>query len=145
MQIKASTNSARGSAEIDISKQWIDWHARITEDDELMDLWDKGLATDQMTYGEWRKYGWLMAQFFFLVEGIYRQRERGLISEESWAPFRDLAVNMSLNPNLRKWWEEEWTNISPEFLNHINDFRKTAEWEGSSLSGLYQRTIGGDT
>jgi hypothetical protein len=48
IQVRQNTNSVQGAAELEASKQFTDWHSRITNSLELRTVWDKGAAGENL-------------------------------------------------------------------------------------------------
>ena len=56
IQVRQGTNSVQGAAELEASKQFTDWHARITNSLELRTVWDKGAAGENLNDAERVQY-----------------------------------------------------------------------------------------
>ena len=85
-QIRQNTNTVRAATELETGRQWSEFHARIAHSDDMAIIWDKGLTdASELTPTEKRKFIWLVAEYFFLVEGLYRQRHLGFLGHDSWA------------------------------------------------------------
>ena len=122
-QIRQGINSVQGATELDASKQFSEWHARITGSSELRRAWDKAAADEELTEDEHSAYVWLIAELFFLLEGFYRQYQRRLISDSSWDPLKTSLLTVLKNRIVAEWWDNETAPLSGEFRAHINDAR----------------------
>ena len=124
VQVRQATNSVQGAAELEASKQFTDWHARITNSLELRTVWDKGAADEVLDDDERVQYVWLIAELFFMVEGFFRQYRRGLISEATWEPLEMAVVSALATVQGAAWWESGVAPLSGEFRAHIDEARK---------------------
>ena len=83
VQIRQGINSVQGATEVELSKQFSDYHSRIANSRELRATWDKATAGEILDDDERATYIWLIAQLFFLLEGFFRQYRRGLLDDNS--------------------------------------------------------------
>jgi hypothetical protein len=123
-QVRQATNSVQGAAELEASKQFTDWHARITNSLELRTIWDKGAADEDLDDVERVQYVWLIAELFFMVEGFFRQYKRGLISKATWEPLEMAVVSSLKTVQGGAWWDSGVAPLSGEFRDHLNEARK---------------------
>ena len=124
IQIRQGINSVQGATELEASKQFTDWHARITNSIELRTVWDKAVEGESLSDVERVQYMWLISELFFMIEGFYRQYKRGLISESSWGPLEMSVIAALKNDQVSTWWEAEISPLSGEFRDHLNEARK---------------------
>jgi hypothetical protein len=124
VQVRQATNSVQGAAELEASKQFTDWHARITNSLELRTIWDKGAADQVLSDVERVQYVWLIAELFFMVEGFFRQYRRGLISKATWEPLEMAVVSALATVQGAAWWDSGVAPLSGEFRDHLNEARK---------------------
>ena len=125
IQVRIGINSVQGATELEASKQFSDWHARVTHSSLLRGAWDKGATGEDFENDEERTaYLWLIAELFFLFEGFYRQYKRGLMSEGSWAPLKSTLIGTLRNEHVNAWWVERSSPITDEFREYIEEERK---------------------
>jgi hypothetical protein len=124
IQIRQGINSVQGATELEASKQFTDWHARITNSIELRTVWDKAAGGESLSDVERVQYMWLISELFFMIEGFFRQYKRGLISESSWGPLEMSVIAALKNDQVSTWWEAEISPLSGEFRDHLNEARK---------------------
>jgi hypothetical protein len=124
IQVRQGINSVQGATELEASKQFTDWHSRITNSLELRTVWDKAVAGESLNDIERVQYVWPIAELFFMVEGFYRQYKRGLISKSSWEPLEMTVVSALEIDAATIWWEERVAPLSGEFRDHLNEARK---------------------
>jgi hypothetical protein len=140
LQIRQNTATVSAATELETSRQWSDFHARIAHSDNMADIWDKGLTnTDTLAPSEKRKFVWLVAEYFFLVESLFRQRQLEFISQDTWRQHQGVAAGLLLHPVIESWWKSGVSPFSPEFVSAIDAARSTlgdAIWSYKPLSDL---------
>lgn len=140
VQVRQNTHTVRASTELETGRQWSDFHARVAHSPDMADIWDKGLtAPDNLTAGEKRKFIWLIAEYFFLVESLYRQRQLGFLGHDSWNQHQRAMAGLLVHPMIQSWWESGVSPYSPEFRAAANDARYSlgdVVWSYTSLSDL---------
>ena len=67
-QIRQNTASIKANTELETSRIWAEFHARVAHSNEMATIWDKAL-TDEKTLSpdEKRKFIWFVAEFFVMV------------------------------------------------------------------------------
>lgn len=139
-QIRQNTNTVRASTELETGRQWSEFHARVAHSENMADIWDRGLTdASKLTAVEKRKFIWLVAEYFFLVESLYRQRQLGFLGHDSWDQHRRAVAGLLLHPLIKSWWESGVSPYSPEFRNAVERAHASlgdAAWAYSPLSDL---------
>ena len=93
VQIRQNTKTVRSATELEAGRQWSEFHARIAHSRDMADIWDKGLTnTADLTKSEKRKFIWLVAEYFFPVESLYRQCQLGFLGLDSWRQHQRAAA-----------------------------------------------------
>ena len=124
IQIRQNTRTVRAATELETGRQWTEFHARVAHSPDMAEIWDKGLAdAEDLTAREKRKFLWLVAEYLFMVESLYRQRELGFLGHDIWAQHQNAAVSLLRHPVIESWWESGASPYSPEFKLAINDAR----------------------
>ncbi|MGI9235019.1 MAG: hypothetical protein ACR2RD_15410 [Woeseiaceae bacterium] len=121
IQIRQGINTVQGATEVELSKQFADYHARIAGSPELRSTWDKAIAGENLSDDERATYIWLIAQLFFMLEGFFRQYKRKLLDEESWQPLEAMLLGFLQKDLVAAWWGERAAPISPAFRDHIDN------------------------
>ena len=88
---------------------------------------------------EKRKFIWLVAEYFFLVENLYRQREMNLVSDQTWIQHSKAAAGLLNHPILTSWWNSGVSPYSMEFIAAIDIASRElgeAVWSYTPLSEL---------
>lgn len=140
LQIRQNTKTVRAATELETGRQWSEFHARVAHSSDMADIWDKGLTNvKELSPSEKRKLIWLVAEYFFLVESLYRQRQLGFLGHDSWEQHQRAVAGLLLHPVLESWWESGVSPYSPEFTDAINKARPNVDdmtWSYSPLSDL---------
>ena len=140
IQIRQNTKTVRAATELDTGRQWSEFHARIAHSQDMADIWDKGLTNvEDLSVPEKRKFIWLVAEYLFLVESLYRQRQMGFLGHDSWSQHQSAVTGLLLHPVIESWWESGVSPYSPEFKAAINSARSVlgdSVWSYPPLSDL---------
>lgn len=140
IQIRQNTRTVRAATELDTGRQWSEFHARVAHSRDMADIWDKGLTDPaDLTANEKRKFVWLVAEYLFLVESLYRQRQLGFLGHDSWNQHQSAVAGLLLHPVLESWWNSGVSPYSPEFKAAIDSARAElgdAAWSYTPLSDL---------
>jgi hypothetical protein len=120
LQIRQNTNTTNASADLEAAKLMANWHARVSDNAALADLWDGAAADSQdMNEDERRRFLWFIAEYFFIAEGLWRQNRRGLLSNDSWLPHTWLLHTLVRNPTVKGWWDARMSPLSLEFRAYV--------------------------
>ena len=120
-QIRQNTKTVRAATELDTGRQWSEFHARVAHSRDMADIWEKALGNpEDLTVTEKRRFFWLLAEYFSIVESLFRQRHLGFLVQDSWILQRNTVVGLLLHPIVESWWNSGATPYSPEFKNSIN-------------------------
>ena len=140
LQIRQNTKTVRAATELDTGRQWSEFHARVAHSSDMADIWDRGLTnTEELSPSDKRKFIWLVAEYLFLVESLYRQRQLGFLGHDSWEQHQRAVAGLLRHPVLESWWESGVSPYSPEFIKAINKARSNVgdmSWSYSPLSDL---------
>jgi len=140
LQIRQNTRTVRAATELETARQWSEFHARIAHSCDMADIWDKGLTNaEKLTAKEKRKFVWLIAEYFFLVESLFRQRQLDFLGRDSWEQHQRTVAGLLLHPLVKSWWESGVSPYSPAFRAAVDTakLKMTDEsWSYSPLSDL---------
>ena len=130
IQIRQNSESVRMGAEIGLSEQVVDWHARVTADPELIRIWDEATTDpESMSSNDVARLRWLSAEIFLIYEGQYQLFKKGHITAESWQPKMDSLRGVLKNPVIQEWWEMRMGPFGDEYFDYIQSLRsQTGSW-----------------
>ena len=130
VQIRQNSESVRMGAEIELSKQLVDWHARVTSDPELIRIWDAAATNpESMNSEDVARLRWLSAECFLIYEGQYEFYKKGYIADEAWQPKMDTVRGMLKNPVISEWWEMRMSPFGDSFFEYVQSLRsQSGSW-----------------
>ena len=140
IQIRQNTASVKANTELETSRIWAEFHARVAHSSEMATIWDKAL-TDEKTLSpdEKRKFIWFVAEFFVMTESHFRQWKSNYLSDDTWKVYRGTASGLLTNPLVKRWWKSGVSPYSDEFMNNMNTAVTElgdTKWKYSPLSNL---------
>ncbi len=125
LQVRQNTETIRSATELETGRMWSELHARVAHSPDMVDIWDKGHTNpDSLSSTEKRRFIWFVAEYFFVVENLYRQKKLGFLSLETWSQHEAAIAGLLLNPLLSRWWESGVSPYSVEFREAIDNRRK---------------------
>jgi hypothetical protein len=129
IQIRQNTESSLLTAEASYGREFVAWHARVTAQPELGEIWDTALGnTGELSKEEVRRFIWLIAEFFLIFEGQYKLYQKNCISEDSWQSKVEVVHELLRNSIVEQWWGKRITPFSGEFMDYV-DSLETSEQE----------------
>ena len=140
VQIRAGARAAQAETEMEAARMWSEFHGRVAHSPDMARIWDLGHTdSSDMSDLERQRFVWLVAEYFFLVEGLFKQRERGFISPGTWAAHERTVAGVLENEFVAGWWKSGVSPYSEAFVRHIDSlFEKpvAAKWSYSPLAEL---------
>ncbi|MDX1556100.1 MAG: hypothetical protein R3212_08745 [Xanthomonadales bacterium] len=141
LQVRQNTETIKSATELETGRMWSELHSRVAHSPDMVDIWDKGLTTpDALTPTEKRRFVWFVAEYFFVVENLYRQRTLGFLSLETWSQHEKAVAGLLLHPLLQRWWESGVSPYSLEFREVIDARRRElpsdAVWHYTPIADL---------
>ena len=136
-QIRQSTKSVRAATEMEAASHWSQLHSRVAHSPDMSRIWDVGHTDpDQLTAQEQQRFIWFVCEYFFLVEGLYRQYDHGFLSESSWTAHETTLLGLLQNDLLMRWWKSGVSPFSRDFVAHVNRAASLDRGDGWSYSKL---------
>ena len=99
-QLEHNSELVRASAELETARLMADWHATIATAPDIVRIWGAHMSegATALTAEERARFVWVIAQYFTIVEGLYRQRQRGFLAEDSWLPYEKTMSGLLRKP-----------------------------------------------
>ncbi len=120
-QVRGAALVARAETELEAARLWSEFHARVAHSPDMARIWDNGHRdADSLSEVERQRFIWLVAEYLFLVEGLYKQWKRGFISDATWQTHERTIVGLLDNPLLRGWWKSGVSPYSDSFIARID-------------------------
>jgi hypothetical protein len=145
LQLRMNNNTTRGEMELEAARMFTEWHARVSASAVKRNLWNRGSTNEELSREEASEYIWMMAELIFFVEGVFRQYQRGLISDGSFRPLLEtIVVAKRDNQYMQIWWAERAGPVSDEFrafLDSDHHLLKT-DWRFSTPEQFLDREHG---
>ena len=123
VQIRQNTQVVRANVELDNARLAAEFNSQVAGNPELVDLWRRSASGEPLDADEQIRWGFLMANLFYRLEGLYRQHRRGLLPAESWAAWDRLLVFVLANPITRSWWDSRNHPFSGAFVEHVESVK----------------------
>ena len=140
LQIRQNTTTIKSATELETGRMWSDLHSRMAHSENMVDIWDKGLTdSDSLNPTEKRKFIWFVAEYFYIVENLYRQRNLGFLSLETWSQHEKAVAGLLLHPMIQRWWESGVSPYSIEFKQAIDVRREElgdAVWRYTPIADI---------
>ena len=128
IQLGQNTELARAELEVQLGVTWAEMHDNMIQNPSLAKAYD--LAASDWTLlseEESRSFLWFTAKSFHILQGMFRQNQRGLLAGEVWDPYEKYIVGILQNEAVMKWWKSEGSLISDEFREHVETLLNTKD------------------
>jgi hypothetical protein len=120
-QIREGARASQAETELEAARMWSDFHARVAHSPDMARIWDLGhTKPEAMTEPDRHRFVWLVAEYFFLVEGLFKQQKHGFISPGTWSAHERTIAGLLQNEIVRKWWNSGVSPFSEAFARHVN-------------------------
>jgi len=132
--IQHNSEAVRAATELENARFAAEWNSEVARDPDLAELWIVAMNNPgDMTPAQRVRFGFLMASLFYRFEGLYRQYERGLLTEESWRAWEEVILfTLDIGEN-RNWWGGKTHPVSASFRAHVD--RLLAARQGTAQGG----------
>jgi len=122
IQLKQNTDLERAKLEVQIGVIWADMHDNMIQNPNLARAYDLAASNwSEMSEEDIRAYLWFVAKSFHVLEGMYRQHKRGLLSEEVWGPYEQYLVGVLKIEMVLEWWQSDAALMSGVFREHVDN------------------------
>ena len=132
VQLKQNTELGRAELEVQLGITWAAMHDNMIQNPSLARAYDLAAKDwDALSEEDIRAYLWFVAKSFHILEGMFRQHRRGLLTEEVWMPYETYIAGVLQIEAVLGWWRSEGSLSSTEFTNHVEKLlrsSKDAQW-----------------
>lgn len=139
-QVREGARATRAETELEAARMWSEFHARVAHSADMATIWDRGHRDPtSLSEHEQQRFVWLVAEYFFLVEGLFKQRQLGFLSDDSWEQHERTLAGLLENQVVKEWWESGVSPYSREFIVHLDSVRAARieeKWGYTALSDL---------
>ena len=108
VQLKQSTELAKAELEVQFGVTWAEMHDNMIQNPGLAKAYDIAESNwSELSDEEVRTYLWFVAKSFHILEGMYRQHRRGLMSQDVWEPYDRYIFGILQIDSVRGWWQSD--------------------------------------
>ena len=68
-----------------------------------------------------RAYLCFIAKSFHILEGMFRQHQRGLLTDDVWAPYERFIYGVLQIEAVLGWWQSDGSLTSRDFQTHVDN------------------------
>jgi hypothetical protein len=122
IQIKQNTELERAELEVQLGLTWADLHDNMIQNPALARAYDLAAKNwQEMSDEDVRAYLWFIAKSFHILEGMFRQQQRGLLMADVWAPYERYIFGVLQIEAVLGWWQSDGSLTSREFQTHVDN------------------------
>jgi hypothetical protein len=146
LQLRQNTELARAELEVQLGVTWADMHDNMIQTPSLARAYD--LAENnwkELSEEDVRAYLWFVAKSFHILEGIFRQNQRGLLADEVWAPYEQYIVGVLQIEGVLGWWRSKGSLTSKMFKDHVETLIRSpndSQWRQVATADMIPRKNG---
>ncbi len=120
-QLHQNTDVVRADAELHNARLAAEFNAHLADNGELSELWRLGMAEPgKMTGAQQIRFGFMMADLFYRLEGLFRQYRRGFLAPDAWEAWDRLMSRLLGASLVLSWWRGQQHPFSAAFREHVD-------------------------
>jgi len=128
VQLKQNTELARAELEVQLGVVWAELHDNMIQNPGLAKAYDLAEKNwSEISDEDVRAYLWFVAKSFHMLEGMYRQYQRGLLAEDVWEPYDRYISGVMKIEAVMGWWQSDGSLTSKEFKSHVDNLLRTQD------------------
>jgi len=122
IQLKQNTDLERAKLEVQLGLTWAQMHDHMIQNPNLARAYDLAAESwNEMSDEDVRAYLWFVAKSFHILEGMFRQHQRGLLTDDVWAPYERFIFGILQIEAVLGWWQCDGSLTSKEFQTHVDN------------------------
>lgn len=122
IQMKQNTELERAELEVQLGLSWAELHDNMIQNPSLARAYDLAAESwHELSDEDARSYLWFVAKSFHILEGMFRQHRRGLLTDDVWAPYERYIFGVLQIEAVRGWWQSDGSVTSREFQTHVDN------------------------
>jgi hypothetical protein len=122
IQLKQNTELERAELEVQLGLTWADLHDNMIQNPDLARAYDLAAENwEEMSEEDVRAYLWFVAKSFHILEGMYRQHKRGLLTDDVWLPYERYIFGVLQIEAVLGWWQSDGSLTSRDFQAHVEN------------------------
>ena len=123
-QLRGSNHLARASAELEMGRMNMDYYRLLAEGEAGANYIKCFFSPDDAGPEERMRFVCSQGMWIHIVQAMYRQNQRGLLSDASWTPLsRTLAKLLDESPIIQEAWEQNGLFLTDDFRAFVNQLR----------------------
>jgi hypothetical protein len=96
-------------------------HDNMIQNPQLAKAYDLAdVEWEKLSEEEIRSYLWFVAKSFHILQGMFRQKQRGLLADEVWRPYEKYISGILQIEAVMRWWSSEGSLISNAFRGYVD-------------------------
>ena len=140
-QLEQNAELVRAGAELETARLMADWHGTLTNSPDMVRIWGIHMAEGAaaLTAEERARLIWFIAQYFTIIEGLYRQYQRGFLPEDSWLPYERTTSGLLRKPLVSEFITSSTGAFSAEFrrlCEQLIESPRDDDWEYTDLDSF---------
>ena len=140
IQLKQNTDIERAKLEVQLGITWAELHDNMIQDPSLARAYDLAAENwNEMSDEDVRAYLWFVAKSFHILEGMFRQHQRGLLTDDVWTPYEQYIFGVLQIEAVLGWWQCDGSLTSKVFRTHVDNLLRNspeASWRQVSTSDM---------
>ena len=140
IQVKQNTELERAKLEVQLGLTWAELHDNMIQNPNLARAYDLAAESwKDISDEDVRAYLWFVAKSFHILEGMFRQRQRGLLTDDVWAPYERFIFGVLQIEAVLGWWQCDGSLTSREFQTYVDKLLRSppeAAWRPVSTSEM---------
>ena len=140
IQLKQNTQLEQAELEVQLGLTWAELHDSMIQNPALAKAYDLAAESwHELSDEDVRAYLWFVAKSFHILEGMFRQRQRGLLASDVWAPYERYIIGVLQIEAVLGWWRSDGSLTSREFQTHVEKLLRSppeASWRQVSTSEM---------
>lgn len=140
IQLKQNTELERAELEVQLGLTWAELHDNMIQNPGLARAYDLAAKNwKDMSDEDVRAYLWFAAKSFHILEGMFRQYQRGLLKGEVWVPYERYIFGVLQIEAVLGWWQSDGSLTSREFQAHVDNLLRSppeVSWRQVSTSEM---------
>jgi hypothetical protein len=115
LQIRQNNLGMKVAAKQEMTRQYTDYMDSLISNQEISDLYTRGIAGETLTEAEVHRFNYMMAKAAWYYASMFYQREIKALSDAEWHQPKDLISRAVRTRGFREWWQRRGGEFTPSF------------------------------
>ncbi len=122
IKLRQNTEIERAELEVQLGLTWAELHDNMIQNPNLARAYDLAEKSwEEINDEDVRAYLWFVAKSFHILEGMFRQYQRGILTDEVWAPYERYIFGVLQIEAVLGWWRCDGSLTSKGFQTHVDN------------------------